>query len=162
MEEILRYYRARLGDVSGMEASHQIAFLKEKTAKGLGNIASAIASLLKGRNISCAPSNTNTPSYEPEGRRGYVTASYDKAMLGYVPKRFPGRVTLLWPSELALDNPDEPCAGWSKVADDVDVRLVPGGHITCITKHVHELAGTLKTCLENAQARDARYYSDLR
>jgi thioesterase domain-containing protein len=160
MEDILRYYRARLREVSGMEASQQIAFFKEKTAKGLGNVASAVASLLRREKLGPAPSNTNAASRELEDRRGYVTASYDKAMLGYVPKRFSGRVTLLWPSELALDNPDEPCAGWSKVADDVEVRLVPGGHITCITKHVHDLAGTLRTSLENAQAQSARHQDD--
>jgi amino acid adenylation domain-containing protein len=156
MEGIVRYYRARLREVSEMKAGHQIAFFKEKAAKSLGEMACAVASLLRRGDGRPAPSKPDTKRRKLEDRRGQVTASYDRALLGYVPKRFSGRLTLLWPSELAPDNPNEPCTGWGKVADEVDVRPIPGGHITCITKHVHDLAGTLRTCLENAQSRAAR------
>jgi hypothetical protein len=68
--------------------------------------------------------------------------------MGFVPKRYDGRVTVLWPNELKLWDAADPTAGWSKVAAEVEVKTVPGGHITCLTKNVNHLAQALRACIE--------------
>jgi len=43
--------------------------------------------------------------------------------------------------------PDDASAGWSQVASEVEVRTIPGDHMTCITEHVSELAGIINDSL---------------
>ena len=73
--------------------------------------------------------------------------------MGFVPKRYDGRVTVLWPSELKLWDAADPTAGWSRVAAEVEVKTIPGGHITCLTKNIDHLAQALKSCIETTPVR---------
>jgi thioesterase domain-containing protein len=127
------------------------SFLKERAGKAIMNLAFAMISILRN-GVSPEP-ETNRP---PDARRLLLGAAYNRALLGYVERPYRGRVTLLWPEELALDDHVDPTAGWSEAASDVDIHPVPGGHITCLTSNVGSLASTLKVCLERAQAGDAR------
>jgi thioesterase domain-containing protein len=55
--------------------------------------------------------------------------SHDAAWNGYVPRAFPGVVTLLRPQRLPMLQPD-PTLGWGKIAgQQVEVRIVPGSGI---------------------------------
>lgn len=156
IEGIWNYYRGRLGELSRMEADEQITFLGNKAGKVVTNLAGALRSVLIAGKSPEAPSNIDQMAQAAEDRHHRATAIYDRAALGYVPKHYAGRVIVLWPGELALDNPDDPSDGWSKVAAEVAVHTIPGGHITCVTRHVHDLAGVLQACLEKTQAADTR------
>ena len=88
------------------------------------------------------------------GRRRRINATMTsvlKAIADYTPGPYPGRVTLLWPDESAKV-PNDPAAGWSEVAAAVDVRSIPGNHISCVTEHLGSFGATLRECLDKAAA----------
>lgn len=84
-----------------------------------------------------------------EGSLQDKMAAMEWAIAGYVPRRYPGKVTLLW-GEDAPSNPIDPAMGWSSVAQDVDVRLVPGSH-AAIVRDADGLAAILQDCLDEVQ-----------
>jgi thioesterase domain-containing protein len=149
--EIKDYYRGRLGEFSRMRMSERVSFVKGKTLTILTNLGSALASIQTNRNTQATSFDSPSSSSGEGDRRQLATAAYNRAILGYVPRPYFGPVTVLWPSELALEDPTDPTVGWSRVATAVEVQRVPGGHVTCLTKHVHDLAKTLKSCLDKSQ-----------
>jgi thioesterase domain-containing protein len=84
------------------------------------------------------------PPVWPEGPR---VAEYRRLVRAYVPGRYAGRVTLLVPEERPRQAPD---LGWSRVAAQVEVRIVPGAHLTAITMHAAAVAKHLRDCLGRA------------
>ncbi len=132
--EIRDYYGARLNEISRAGMREQIA--------ALGHFASMMCkSLLRSPKNDAVFPEAETDS--AEGRRKRVMDAYVKAMAVYVPRRYKGRVTLLLPAESSLGHSYDPTWGWGSVTDEVEVRVVPGGHLTCITSHVKELAENL-------------------
>ena len=147
--EIRAYYGARLGEISQSGLREQVA--------ALGHFASSMCkSLLRDiSNIFSTRPEKRTAlpeaeSLSTEGRREKVMDAYVKAMAAYVPRRYKGRVTLLLPAELTSGHSYDPTWGWGNVTDDVEVRVIPGGHLTCITSHVKELAENLTDFLNRA------------
>ncbi len=90
----------------------------------------------------------------PEDPRDMRRNFFGRAMNGYVPRLYPDRVTLFLASELSVERSDDPTLGWCEVAKEVDVHLVPGDHLTSITRHVKFIAKKLRACLDEAQAAD--------
>ncbi|HLW48923.1 MAG TPA: amino acid adenylation domain-containing protein [bacterium] len=81
-----------------------------------------------------------------------VAEAYFTAILGYVPARYGGAITVM----RAADSPDpRPDLGWGAVAERMDVHVTPGDHLTCVTRHVPALAGRLAACLETAHRESA-------
>ena len=78
----------------------------------------------------------------------------NRVLIGYIPRQYPGQVTLFRADEEPLERSNDPTWGWSKVAKEVAIYWVPGDHTTVITKHVQVLAEKLRTCLDKAQADD--------
>lgn len=105
-----------------------------------------------GSQIAKASPAANEPGTSMTDMRQVIGHAYEQAMAAYVPRRYAGRVSLLWPEELPLETPGDATCGWRKAAAKVDVHIVPGGHLTCITKYVEPLAERLKLCLDRAQA----------
>jgi thioesterase domain-containing protein len=68
----------------------------------------------------------------------------------FLPKKYPGRITLFWPED-DEEKPEDAASCWSKVAREVELHVLPGDHITCITKHAPVLARELQTCLTKAR-----------
>jgi amino acid adenylation domain-containing protein len=81
-------------------------------------------------------------------RQDYEAIS-DWVASGYVPKPYLGKITLFWNSEEPFHRVE-----WRKVAKakKVEVHIIPGTHMTCLTEHVHALAEHLRMCLSKAQA----------
>lgn len=155
LEGIRDYYLSRIGELSRMQGRKRIAFLAAKAAKASANIAPALASVVRNARANEAPEST-VKTAAANDRRQRVGEAYTRALLGYVEKQYRGRVTLLWPGELPLDDPADPTAGWGQVASEVDLHKVPGGHITCITSNVSTLAKTLRACLDETQSAARR------
>ncbi|HXI89885.1 MAG TPA: amino acid adenylation domain-containing protein [Blastocatellia bacterium] len=151
VQEIKDYYRARLTEFLRLQTDERIAFIKKKSWTAAANLAVAFASIQRNGNSQGAPMGSDINASIPVDGRKRATAAYSRAIQGYVPAPYRGRVTVVWPSELALEDGD-PTAGWSRVATTVDVQTVPGGHITCVTNHVRQLAETLKRCLEESRS----------
>jgi thioesterase domain-containing protein len=73
---------------------------------------------------------------------------YRRLMAAYRPGRFDGRVTVLWPDGEMNRLSADPTMGWSEVASRLELELVPGEHLTCLTDHVPALAAALRRHLD--------------
>jgi thioesterase domain-containing protein len=67
----------------------------------------------------------------------------------YTPGLCPDKVTLLCPSERPFPTFDQ-VTPWQAITRDLVVRWLPGGHKTCLTKHVRSLGAALTECLASA------------
>lgn len=152
LKERRLYFSARLDELSELNLRDQLAIIGENTPKTIRKI----RGLLSGRAAEHRDKQNSSVTGEEiniaENRRQNVMNSYVKAMTGYVPRPYSGRISLLWPAESPFGHSDDPTWGWGKVASEVDVRIVPGGHLTCIINHVKDLASHLNECMEKAQA----------
>ena len=77
-------------------------------------------------------------------RRQHV---YRAAVWRYVPPRYGGRVVLFRAEHYLPHRPD---LGWGKLLPRVDVGIVPGDHLTCITRHVAALGAHVEDALGRA------------
>ena len=98
----------------------------------------------KGASVAAAPG-----LYTRHGAE--LALLYLKARDRYAPRKYPGRVTLLWPSEAAGETITEASENWRGVAAEVSAHPIPGEHFSCITTHHQALAERLKMCLEHAR-----------
>jgi thioesterase domain-containing protein len=78
--------------------------------------------------------------------------AYNRAVEGYVPRSYPGRVTVFWPEGKRVGGLGDVTIGWRQVAKHVELHVVPGEHLTSITRHLPALAALLTTCLDTAEA----------
>ncbi|HYM70183.1 MAG TPA: AMP-binding protein [bacterium] len=89
------------------------------------------------------PADTN-----PDPRRRNLTQLYRRAIVGYLPRRYAGKVTLL----LSEDEEYRALpARWRALASEVEVHAIPGTHLSSITQHVGVFAERMGICLRNAQ-----------
>jgi len=86
-------------------------------------------------------------------------AAYARALRTYKPGRYDGRVVLLWPEEQGSRHGNDPTQGWGAVAPAVEVRAIPGGHLSCVTTHVKAVADEIRRALDGAEDRAARTLS---
>jgi amino acid adenylation domain-containing protein len=149
MGEIRNYYGARLGEILQNDIRGQIAALRGYALRMSKSLARSLSNKTSGGTEKEVASYEQGPT-SAEGRRKRVMDAYVKAMNAYVPPRYKGRVTLLQPAESPYGYTDDPTWGWRGVTDDVEVRIVPGGHLTCITSHAKELAANLSDFLNRA------------
>jgi hypothetical protein len=74
-----------------------------------------------------------------------MRAAYRRLDKDYTPAPYQGPLTVLWPDEdIERVNAEY---WWSTVAKDLNFRLVPGTHDTCVTLYVDALAGEVRRCL---------------
>jgi len=77
-------------------------------------------------------------------------AAYKRALLAYAPGPYGGPVVLLWPEEQRSRHPGDPTQGWGAVAPALEVRAIPGGHLSCVTTYVLALAAEIRRTLDGA------------
>ena len=65
---------------------------------------------------------------------------------GYVPRRYAGRLSVLISEEDRRSGMMH-AQGWSTVAPQVDIRLIPGNHLACITDHIGTTAKAVADAL---------------
>ena len=65
----------------------------------------------------------------------------------YVPRPYPGRVTLIWGSG-EQETPEHAAAWWRRLGADVELHVLPGTHIEAITRDVMNFARELQRCLD--------------
>jgi len=149
-EGLRDYYAGRVRGMLRASISEQATFLRRRARGSAGAFLSA---LRERATTPAAQSLATSATNATSDARNAVMRAYEQALAAYVPGRFRGRVTLLWPEELADElNGDRTC-GWRRAAADVETHVVPGGHLTCITRHVDQLAAALRVRIEKAQAR---------
>jgi len=76
-----------------------------------------------------------------------------RATRNYVPRPYPGRITLFRAGQELTEMSSDPTLGWSKwAAEGVDVHVVPGNHASMVYKpHVEVLAQKLSSCLHQVR-----------
>jgi thioesterase domain-containing protein len=78
-----------------------------------------------------------------------VSEAYHRMVSIYVPRRYEGRIVVF----KAADSRGEPDLGWSRVAREVEVHVIPGGHFTFITRYVSALGARLQASLQAARGK---------
>lgn len=81
-----------------------------------------------------------------------VNDEYARLMRAYQPLRYPGAMTIFQPRDDTRTPAPDPSQVWRPLADRVEVRQVPGAHLSCITVHVREVALHIRACLEGGTA----------
>ena len=91
---------------------------------------------------------------EAAGAQAHPSTDFDRPYRyledTFVPRKYPGRITLFWPED-DEEKPEDAASCWSKVAREVELHVLPGDHITCITKYAPVMARELQTCLTKAR-----------
>jgi thioesterase domain-containing protein len=81
-----------------------------------------------------------------------------RAMWGYRPQPYPGKITLFASQEqpTSIDIARDPCLGWGAWAEEgVEVHRVPGRHLDVIREpNVRILAAGLSECLARAEKEE--------
>jgi amino acid adenylation domain-containing protein len=75
----------------------------------------------------------------PEQRRARW-ATYHAIHQNTVPEPYSGRVVLFRSSRLSERYPDDPLANWRDIASNIETCEIDGDHLSCVTKHVHDVA----------------------
>ncbi len=89
-------------------------------------------------------------------RHESLVESWYDAMARYVPARYSGRTTLLWTGEMASRS-EGLTRTWKRVAPNaVEGGIIPGTHLTAITRHLNETSAILAEALEGRFAAAAR------
>ena len=84
---------------------------------------------------------------EPRDRATEAELHYTQAIDRYVGGRFAGHVVVVQAQEGRDPAPD---AGWSRLARTWEGHVVPGGHVTLITRHLADLAGVVRDAIGRA------------
>ncbi len=125
------------------------AFVLEKLRRLAERLSS---SLSQSSNSKFALSRDALP--EPASTEASLTSSlsepYRYLEETFVPRNYSGRITLFWPTD-DEESPQDAASRWSKVARDVELHVLPGDHLTCLTKHASVLSRELQTCLSKAR-----------
>ncbi len=100
----------------------------------------------KATNLTAAPLR-RARGKPTRPRRDDVYSRYFRAVMGYVPRYFSGRVVLFWPADEPCRHVDDPTHGWIGFAGSVEVFTVPGDHSTIITDHIDAIAAQLANYL---------------
>jgi thioesterase domain-containing protein/acyl carrier protein len=75
--------------------------------------------------------------------------AYHRVMAGYIPGPYPGRVVFLRTDSMQSRAPDDPTVGWRDVTSQLEVRPIPGDHLSSLTEHFESLAECLASCLRD-------------
>jgi thioesterase domain-containing protein len=73
----------------------------------------------------------------------------------YIPRNYPGKITLFWCSDTPLRAYRDRRIAWSQVAGGgLEVHAIPGNHLTMVDEpHVGAMAQELRDCLHKVQPR---------
>jgi len=136
------YYRRRVREVLRYPVNERVATLRRQARRS----SEALVRIFRPRPAFPAAS---TRSPEPTGptraRPGSPDEAYGRAMAGYIPRRYDGRIALF---NAHGDSSEPTDLGWRAVAREVEVHVIPGDHLTFITRHVRVLGEHLSACLQ--------------
>ncbi len=100
----------------------------------------------QGRDADSPTGPDGRAAETPESRRARLRETYLQVHERYVPGRYSGRVTLFWPADDPIA-PEQAVEWWRRLTPSVDVHVVPGTHVTCLTDHARSAAEFLGRCL---------------
>ncbi len=143
----LRHYFISFPDFWPLPIATQLKILFKKLSRKINLVVSRFK-FRSGSSQGCTP----------EKLQQLKTKLFYMAINGYTPRSYSGQVKLLRVSGVPEGLPkkyiDDLTMGWREVAPKVDVHLLPGDHLTCVTTHVKVVAEKLRLWLDEAQAED--------
>ena len=98
---------------------------------------------LAGRTVS-APG----PPVPAAGPARALYAAYGQRIRAYQPRPYPGRATVLWARDEPVKPGADPRRTWRHLAPQAAFEMVPGEHLTCVTTHVVEVVGRMRSALD--------------
>jgi len=118
----------------------------------------------RARGAGEVPAQAPAPSAAVIARRKRQRESFaitKRVNRAYMLAPLAGPLTILWPEHEPVTGPGYPDHMWRPVVEGgVSLQIVPGGHLTCLSRHVTELAERLRLCLGVPQAGSATSRSD--
>jgi len=139
-----RYHAAALRSLFRTDSSQASFRLRRKG----GRLLRRIGNMMMGRPTG------SVPDAKPAEAEIEVSRTYREAVYSYIPRRYDGKVFLLWQSELDPDFPLAKWSYWKRAVKRLTVHVVPGGHFTAITvySNLTVLTERLQACLAEAEA----------
>jgi thioesterase domain-containing protein len=141
--DLYLYYSDRIEDVAQWPLNQRLAWAFRQSKRAVRQ-----APRLFTAAISRLRLNGRKADSEEFFEREDLLRSTGRAMESYIPRRYAGRVVLFQPSEENPDGAEDPTMGWSRVASAIEVQMVPGDHISCVSTHVKTLAALIRASLD--------------
>ena len=144
---------ARTGDELLRANSRRKIAIAAAVSRGVGryavrHFARAISRLSKKRSTEVESATQQHVSAENaiEAHRRY----WWTAMMSYVPRKYPGRMLILWPQEERGTHPWDPAHDWRHLSSDLEWRIVPGTHDSMVREDFEASARALASSIEAA------------
>ncbi|HKZ08709.1 MAG TPA: AMP-binding protein [Methylomirabilota bacterium] len=134
LAHLTRYYEGRWRTAQAPGETSRSRLVR----RGLASTARAV---LAGRLGADEPGPAAPPAF---GRRHVYRGSFRR----YAPEPYEGRVLLLRAADDAAYRPD---LGWGRLIPHLEVDVIPGEHLTCITRHVAAFAARLEQALRQGE-----------
>lgn len=141
--ELLKYYDTRLRDFFNLPLVGRVSFLTNKAIRTVKRLF---------RPDATQPHMLRRWRLEYTDQVAAVADAHHKALVSYVPRRYPGPVALLYARAGSGHPGDDPSFGWHRVAGQVSLEYIPGDHVTSITSHVDAIARHIRDVLEKVDA----------
>jgi thioesterase domain-containing protein len=110
---------------------------------------SALAARIRGLSVKME-------GFDEEARRRNIglLKGYYRAMASFIPPRVDARIVCLL-TEPHRRSTTFNAKSWRHIAHELEVAVVPGDHLSCVTTHVGVLAHQLRACLSRLDASNA-------
>jgi amino acid adenylation domain-containing protein len=149
---VLRYYIRRMKNVARLPLGEQLAWALCLAKKRIWRVTRSFAAAGSPRECVALDQAGQHENWEEDA----LVKIYFRALDSYVPRPYSGRVVLFCPAGEYTANLKDPTMGWGKAAPNLEVQMVPGDHVTCITRYVKTLADKMTVCLDQAQGNGRR------
>jgi amino acid adenylation domain-containing protein len=133
------YYRARLRMLAHADARTRRDFVRHKL--------SALTRAPDAADDGSPSRDADPPQASPDSGFRESVRALRRAVRHYVPSRYSGPVVLFRAEQFPAPRPD---LGWTSVLPQLEVVVIPGDHLTCITRHVATFGAHLNAILRRA------------
>ncbi|HEY5724374.1 MAG TPA: thioesterase domain-containing protein, partial [Methylomirabilota bacterium] len=144
MADRTRYYEERLYRLARSPIRNAVGLVGRSLAGSVRDLARSIAR----RPPAPLPPAVSPPIAAPPPLPRQRHRLYHSAFRRYAPAPYVGRAVLLRGEEEPAYRPDQ---GWSRILPRLQVEVIPGNHLTSITRHVDVLANRLEQILRQAE-----------
>ena len=149
---------ARTGDVFLHANSRQKIAIAGAVSRGVGRYAmrrvtQATSMVSKNRSNGTAGSESATTQAQHESPLNEIEVHrrfWWTAMMGYVPRKYSGRILVLWPRKERGTHPWNPVHDWRHLSPDLEWQMVPGTHDSMVREDFETSALALASSIEKA------------
>lgn len=99
------------------------------------------------RRLRPLPTGSGEPFVQSDPATAHVERAQERALNAYVWRRIPVRATMLCARDVAGDNVAAISRNWGGLFETLDVRLIPGDHMSSLTRNLPSLTAELGNIL---------------